>query len=176
MWLTLSNIDVVKVSSVFGIFDVRTFQSCSLPSVRLQVKSRVCSGELTAADSVTQLRLTAPTSTRLIDTQREEGELGGGGKLGGRVEEENVKQNEESLRIKEEGDKNDGWQREPKTKRRQRRGRDRFQISYLPAEGVWVGHQGRLGFHSQRFRGEAGGRGRHTAGTQVIPQLKGLWV
>ena len=49
--------------------------------MHLQVTSRVCSSELTAADSITQLLLTALTSTRLIDMQgaeRERERRGGG--------------------------------------------------------------------------------------------------
>lgn len=46
----------------------------------------VCSSELTAADSITQLLPTALTSTRLIDMQRAEG--GGTREAWARVEEE----------------------------------------------------------------------------------------
>lgn len=51
-------------------------------------QSCVCSSKLTAADSITQLLLTALTSTRLIDMRGAEGGRGVGGALGERVEEE----------------------------------------------------------------------------------------
>lgn len=71
-------------------------------------QSCVCSGELTAADSITQLLLTALTSTRLIDMQRAKGEVGGGEREqpGERVEEEKVKQNEEGEENKYSGRSN----------------------------------------------------------------------
>lgn len=64
-------------------------------------QSCVCSKELTAADSITQLLLTALTSTKLIDMQRAGGYEGS---LGERSEEEKVKQNEMSVRVNEEGE------------------------------------------------------------------------
>lgn len=67
-------------------------------------RSHACSSELTAADSVTPLLLTALTSTGLIDIQRAEGGRGDGGvgerSLGRRVEEEKVKHVEKCLRAK----------------------------------------------------------------------------
>lgn len=64
-------------------------------------QSCVCSKELTAADSITQLLLTALTSTKLIDMQRAGGYEGS---LGERSEEEKVKQIEMSVRVNEEGE------------------------------------------------------------------------
>lgn len=71
-------------------------------------QSCVCISELTAADSITQLLLTALTSTRLIDMQGAEGEAGERETLGDGVEEEKEKQNEKCARVKEGENKSEG--------------------------------------------------------------------
>lgn len=65
-------------------------------------QSCVCSSKLTAADSITQLLLTALTSTRLIDMRGAEGGRGVGGHLGKELRRKKVKQSKECARVKEE--------------------------------------------------------------------------
>lgn len=93
--MTVNNTDIVKVSvfshekasKLFSTQHAFTGQSC------------ICSSELTAPDSITQLLLTALTYTSLVNIQGAEGEMGQQEELGVRAEEEKAKC-EKRLRVK----------------------------------------------------------------------------
>lgn len=92
------------------------------------------------------------------------------GSRGAHVEGEEMKQNEMFVRTKEE------VKESARTDRLKKKGRGtgfRRVISELRTSGF--GRSGRLVFHSQKFGG-VGGWDTKTAESQVIPQLKGLWV
>lgn len=148
-----------KVSKLFSAQHAFTGQSC------------VCSGELTAADSVTQLLLTALTSTGLIDTQGAEGEVGEWGTLGERAEEEKVKRNERRARAKgrreRERAKNSWRTGQSKKKRSRRRENEtdlRLAISRPRVSGFQTLRTSRLSLTTVQREGRREGE-THTAET-----------
>lgn len=72
--MTVNNTDMVKVS----VFPQEKASKLFSAQHALTGPSCICSSELTAPDSITQLLLTALTSTSLINTRGAEGETGDG--------------------------------------------------------------------------------------------------